>query len=129
MIAEERNRQIQEEDFTTEHDDQHTNAELAAAAISYAAPFRIYRKDDEDGGLRLSFRDPFPYEWDDKWDKRAAFGKTPDGELLPEPETYSPKEKIDLLAKAGALIAAEIDRLVRAEVYKELHALEETDGL
>src|ERR1035437_10469018 len=36
LIADERARQITEEGFTTEHDKQHDNGQLAAAAASYA---------------------------------------------------------------------------------------------
>lgn len=38
LVAEERDRQITEEGFTHEHDDQHMRGELARAAAAYAAP-------------------------------------------------------------------------------------------
>jgi hypothetical protein len=41
--------------------------------------------------------------------------RTNSGNVPPDPTTYSRKERIDLLIKAGALIAAEIDRLRRGK--------------
>jgi hypothetical protein len=58
------------------------------------------------------FDDPFPDTWD--WrDKRRAYGSVNPSNVnvLPDPKTYTKDERIDLLVKAGALIAAEIDRL------------------
>ena len=46
------------------------------------------------------------------------------GNLVPDPATYTDEERIDLLTKAGALIAAEIDRLLRAQS----RLLSESDG-
>lgn len=111
MIADERARQIADEDdrgegWTPEHDDEHDDGELALAAICYATPVRIYTS--ESG---FDFRDPWPARWDDQWDKRLN-----DEPEIRSPENYSPEERIDFLIKAGALIAAEIDRLGRAGV-------------
>lgn len=103
MIVAERRRQIEEEHYSSSHDDDHDEGELALAAICYAAPFTIFKKID-DG----CYCDPWP--WDDKHDKRLW------DETLDEP---LPAYRIDVnvrirqLTKAGALIAAEIDRLLR----------------
>lgn len=98
-IAAERARQIADEGFDGDHDDENNdNGELALAAICYAAPERIYVVDDRGPGI--SFVDPWP--WDRVWDKRSERKK---------PTT---KERLRALEKAGALIAAEIDRLERA---------------
>lgn len=98
LIAEERLRQINEEGWTPEHDDTHSNFELSRAAIAYIASaltIRVYQ--------RIKHAD-FPYEsityedlwpWSKKLDWRSQF--------------YS----IRTLTIAGALIAAEIDRLQR----------------
>ncbi len=93
LIAQERERQVSEEGWSAEHDDKHINGELAWAAVAYAAPERVTRD-----GPGVSY-DPWP--WDEEWDKRPAIGCT---------APY----RIRALAKAGALIAAEIDRLKRA---------------
>jgi hypothetical protein len=89
MIAVERERQVNEEGWTPEHDDEHLCDALAAAAACYALP----------SGLRLA-RNGIPIDW--------PF----------EPEAWKPAsvigERIDELVKAGGLIAAEIDRLLRA---------------
>ena len=91
LIADERQRQITEEGWTAEHDEQHNKGELAKAGASYALA--------ED--MREYFHDndivPPTWPWDEKWWK-----PTPD---------YRVRE----LVKAGALIAAEIDRLQRLE--------------
>lgn len=84
LIAAERDRQVSAEGWTPEHDDQHTRGELAKAAGVYAMPFN--------GSWKLA-------NW--PW---------PDG-LKPAPPTT--EARIRELEKAGALIAAEIDRLKR----------------
>jgi hypothetical protein len=80
LIAKERERQIEVEGFTPEHDRQLYGGSLAAAAGCYAL-YDWSRKDCE----RL-------WPWDRKWWKPSD-------------------DKIRNLVKAGALIAAEIDRL------------------
>jgi hypothetical protein len=87
-IWNERIRQIQKEKWTAEHDDLHSRGQLAVAAVCYALP-KDYRKDTE---LPEHY---WPWDW--KWWKP------------------SPKDRIKELVKAGALIAAEIDRLIRLE--------------
>ena len=93
LIAEERERQIKEEGWTPEHDDFHKNEELANAAVAYAIP----------DNRQIIKREIWPFACG--WFK---------------PNTY-PRNKagrIRELVKAGALIAAEIDRLSR-EIEKE----------
>jgi hypothetical protein len=85
-IAAERKRQIEEEGFTAEHDDQFKREELAMAALCYIVP--------------NSYREwpPFNVLWpfDKEWWK-------------PTPN------RVRELEKAGAFCAAEIDRLQRLE--------------
>jgi hypothetical protein len=110
-IAAERLRQITKEGFDSEHDDEHQYGELAAAACCYAAPVLLYKKQDyTDGAIRFS--DPWPVEWDRHWDNRPLQRNRDD---LKDPYTLSPSIRIKLLTKAGALIAAEIDRLLRLQ--------------
>ena len=113
LIMIERQRQIDEENWTPEHDDEHSDGSLAMAAVCYATPKRLYQPIEKAGGI--FYCDPFPNSWAERWDKRFRYGecKTNPGNVPPRPETYSDKERIDLLVKAGALIAAEIDRLNR----------------
>jgi hypothetical protein len=94
LIAEERQRQIEEEGWGDSHDDEHTDGSLADAAVCYAATGPIFEQRNYYN--QVSFSDPWP--WDDEWDKRE------DG------------TRIRNLQKAGALIAAEIDRLNRLEL-------------
>lgn len=89
LIAAERQRQIDEEGWTPEHDKQHWMEELAVAASIYAMPERL-RKLDWTG---LPVRWPWKAEW---------FKPTP-------------KDRVRELAKAGALIAAEMDRILALE--------------
>jgi hypothetical protein len=86
MIAAERIRQIKGEGWHEEHDDEHTECQLARAAVWYALP--------DEWRTRLV---PFCFEmwpWENQWLKTG--------------------DRIRELVKAGALIAAEIDRLERA---------------
>lgn len=90
LIAAERRRQVEQEGWTPEHDDQHGPGILASVAAFYCAPGRA--KD-----LLEKF---FPLTWNILWAKRKGF---------PTPTRRD-------LEKAGALIAAEIDRRLRIEM-------------
>jgi len=106
LIAAERKRQIEAEGWTPEHDDDHDGGELALAACCYATPIPLYRKSDRPLAHNIiQFYDPWP--WDDGWDKRKRGGNVP---RIPD----SNAERVRMLVKAGALVAAEIDRLQRA---------------
>lgn len=104
MIVAERKRQIDVEGYGDDHDDDHVLGELALAAACYAAPGRIYHRKDY-GSKSIEFEDPWP--WDAQFDRRPS-----------KPKKVSNKHRIRLLTKAGALIAAEIDRLLRIENEK-----------
>lgn len=105
LIAAERRRQISEEGRTSEHDDGHDDGSLAHAAACYAMPERLYVERRVAAGVQ--FLDPWP--WSPYGDKRKRQSNYPNA--IP---TEGP-ERLDLLVKAGALIAAEIDRLERAK--------------
>jgi len=95
-IAAERQRQIEEEGWTVAHDDDWENDELALAAACYAIPKRRRkRKDDWNVSMRR-----YLWPWDERW------------------WSPTPNNRIRELEKAGALIAAEIDRLLRLEEKK-----------
>lgn len=108
LIAAERKRQVDKEGWTPEHDDAHTNHELALVAALYAAPIPLFERDEVADGVR--FMDPWP--WDDGWDKRPRFSDT---HRLKDAGGMGVSERIRTLEKAGALIAAEIDRLQRRQ--------------
>ena len=79
------------EGFDTAHDDQHIGEQLATAAAVYALPER-YRQP-----IMRYWRDElWPTGWEPKFDD------------------VNPERRVRILEKAGALIAAEIDRLIRA---------------
>lgn len=105
-IAAERARQIAKEGWTPEHDDEHTDHSLAMAAALYATPSPIFTRDERAEGV--TFFDPWP--WDDSWDKRPRFTDT---YRLMDADAQGRSVRIRCLEKAGALIAAEIDRLLR----------------
>ena len=102
LIAQERDRQITDEGYTSGHDDGHSGSELAWAAACYAAPGQVFEMKRYAG--KVSFIDPWP--WAPHFDKRPY-----NGNVMREPR---PDERVRCLVKAGALIAAEIDRLMRA---------------
>jgi len=91
-IAFERQRQLEAEGWTARHDAEHKRGELAIAAACYAV------KDTEAscvvGAGDRGYVDAWP--WAAEWDKRST------------------DSRLRRLEKAGALIAAEIDRLVKA---------------
>lgn len=101
-IARERKRQITEEGWTAEHDDQHNDGELDLVGALYASPKQLYEEERHRGAI--VFKDPWPRSWDYIWDKRT--------------EATSIGDRIRALEKAGALIAAEIDRLFRLKGIK-----------
>ncbi len=109
LIAAERRRQVAQEGWTHEHDDGHVAGELADAALVYASPRKLYVKSDTTGVI--VFHELWPHEWESK-----ALPKT-DGHGLDRREVTRINEqtgRVLELTKAGALIAAEIDRLQRA---------------
>ena len=109
LISEERKRQVNEEGWTPEHDAQHVHGQLSKAAACYALDFEeIFVMKAEKGSAPQSF-DPWPwfndyYRYSDgpptkikAWDKRKEH------------------DRITKLKIAGALIAAEIDRIQAEE--------------
>jgi hypothetical protein len=92
LIAEERQRQIEVEGWTAEHDDQYKEDQLSSAAACYA--FTPKMKDEFSDGSQVPSQ---------MWPWKACWWKP------------TPDDRIRELQKAGALIAAEIDRLQRLE--------------
>ena len=86
MISAERRRQITQEGYSPGHDDQWKNKEIAKAALVYLAYYT-----SKAIWLHLS-------------------GNWPWG-----PDAWKPKNSIRNLVRAGALIAAEIDRYKRLD--------------
>lgn len=92
LIREEQERQIMEEGWTKEHDDSHSPGALALAGSCYA----------EAAAMRL-----------------APIAFRPDVEEIPEnwpwePQWWKPKNTLRDLVRAGALIAAELDKMIAA---------------
>lgn len=90
LIAAERKRQIEEEGWTAEHDDaEHAIGDLARSGVCYAS-LMMYESPER------TMKPPALWPWADRYWK-------------PSPN------QLRNLAKAGALIAAEMDRLIRQE--------------
>lgn len=96
LIAEERKRQITKEGFDENHDHYHAKGDLAMAAACYACNAGTMVRhatpelmDDYAKNSSQGYRWP----WAEKW--------------------WKPKDPVRDLVRAGALIAAEIDRLNR----------------
>jgi hypothetical protein len=90
MIARERRRQIEGEGWTDEHDSNYRRGELSAAAASYAMAASaqvMFRRD-----TMSDITPPSQWPWTAEWWKLSD-------------------DPVRTLTKAGALIAAEIDRL------------------
>lgn len=83
LIAAEHQRQIDVEGYTEEHDDGHNGGEMAISAAAYALQHTRFKHTGKDIGI--------------------------DGSCCP----LKPKGPIRDLVRAGALIAAEIDRIQR----------------
>lgn len=109
LISRERGRQIIEKLWTPEHDDRHDRGEMVMAAAAYASPFALYVRSNHSGTLGVTFHDIWPHDWDYKGTERAD-GRGLDRNSVP---AHAVGDRIRELAKAGALIAAEIDRLER----------------
>ena len=97
MITDERKRHTEKEGWTTEHDADHTGMELSVSAASYALDCAATQSEYHESWRKIyqEYSDkiwPFDKEW---------FKPTHD-------------DPIKQLVKAGALLAAEIDRLLAA---------------
>jgi hypothetical protein len=117
VIIAERYRQITLEGFDEEHDAAHGPAgrrtgggALAWAAACYAAPERIYRLVQHPPPGQILLDDPWPADWDARWDKRPRRAGGPvDNSIM----HVNKVQRVYQLKYAGALCAAEIDRIVR----------------
>ena len=90
-IAAERERQITAEGWTPAHDDGHESGDLAKAAMAYTRT-----------AVEPDPHIPYGWPWDPRWWKPST-------------------DPIRNLEKAGALIAAEIDRRLRARHRRDTH--------
>lgn len=96
LISTERERQKWDEGWTPEHDDEHDGGEMAAAAACYARHAVTGTWQDADG--YRSAPPPADWPWAAEW--------------------WKPKNPQRDLIRAGALIAAEIDRIDRSRVAR-----------
>lgn len=94
IIAAERQRQVEVEGWSESHDDGHIGEQLAIAAACYALPSHLRENSREPDFIDQHW--PWTYSW---WKP-------------------TPQDRVHELAKAGALIASEIDRLHRETIQK-----------
>lgn len=100
LIAAERQRQIDVEGWTAEHDDAHTKCQMLIAGCGYAT-LTYMQVHNSPELLELAQTIPPPdWPWEKNWWKPST-------------------NPIRNLIKAGALIAAEIDRLQRVNNLNE----------
>jgi hypothetical protein len=94
LIAAERARQIEVEGYSIEHDEYHAGAALAIAACCYALPQHMRKWRHHPGPSLVSVPTLWPWS----------------------PSDWKPSDddRVRDLVKAGALLAAEIDRIQRA---------------
>lgn len=102
-LVSERVRQIQEEGWTLEHDDEHIAGELANAAAMYAlTPYTRWVM-EEDNAMAI-------WPWDIMWFKPSR------------------TDRVEDLIKAGALIMAEIQRIWRLQRAEWLEKYDDIPG-
>lgn len=111
LISEERNRQVTEEGYDWRRDADYYKEELALAAAVYAIPLDWRDVKAGNQGHTNLQRILWPWEW--KYFKPVY---TIGGNSTVEPIGQSIEDRIRELSKAGALIAAEIDRLQRLKI-------------
>ena len=104
-ISAERQRQIEEEGWSANHDDLHDRFQLSNAAIAYLNPSNSDH-----------VRKFWPWDW--KWWKPVRASMDVPYEVA----------QIRNLVKAGALIAAEIDRLERSTASNKVLQPTENHG-
>lgn len=90
-VIAERTRQIAQEGWSSEHDDDHADGEIALAAAAYA---ENTASGYDDAGTPLDDAPPITWPWAEKW--------------------WKPSNRRRDLVKAAALLLAEIERLDRA---------------
>ena len=114
LVMEERRRQVFDEGFTSAHDDEHVEGDLGLVAALFASPMRLYRYAGGPGSP--NYVDPWPSAWDpETWDTRP---RDMNHHLAVASQTDF-TVRIGQLTKAGALILAEIDRLIRWKRQRE----------
>lgn len=126
LIAAERDRQVNVEGWSAQYDDGHSKGELGAAAIAYVAngcqiltQVKVFTEPRCKCGARgLADCSCALLTPDEKWVKPWPWAPT---EFNPKPNPVAD------LVRAGALIAAEIDRLLRKQEWEKLNAAAEEE--
>ena len=96
LITEERQRQIEVEGYSAQHDSQHNASEFVYAAIAYTEAAKV--------GIICQ-------EFGNASETEIILRKAEKGRIYPFGWDFKPSTNVRDLVKAGALIAAAIDRL------------------
>lgn len=103
-VIAERLRQMDDEGWDADHDDQHTDGELAAAAACYAYSASIGNGAEKNlGDNRPGFLSLVNAMWPESWSW----------------EWWKPKSKRHNLVRAAALLIAEIERMDRVAAISD----------
>ncbi len=104
LIAKERQKQLEADRWPAGHDDRYTGYELIRAALCYAMPPEFRHEAPKREGL-------------DGWEscpmREAQYFVPDDFPFHPSDWNPTPGDRLRELARAGSLIAAEMDRLIR----------------
>lgn len=100
LIAEERKRQIEVEGYTQQHDSEHTASEIIAAAQAYLESAKLHLLSESFDPSSSWHKTNEPFYWNNvkdlwPWDEKS----------------FKPTTAVRDFVKAGALIAAIVDRL------------------
>jgi len=121
-IAAERQRQIDEEGYTAEHDATHEFGELAMAGALLAAPRPLFMvrqsRESETGHAMMETVDPWP--WKTRGDRGGGRDDTQNWNVTLPAFDLRHHPRLRRLEMAGALIAAEIDRLLAIDEKRAL---------
>ena len=106
LITEEREEQLKKHGFDKEHDKEHTNDSLSWNASVLASPYVLYTKHKLANGIHF-----MKATIDNHWKLPNQNYKPHGSNVIIDNCELSGKERIKQLTVAGALIAAEIDRI------------------
>lgn len=109
LVQSERHRQVKDEGWTPEHDDDHADGSLATAAACYALDRRCVHVKMQLNSSRGIDPNCYQYEY-----SRAQPGQV-DWPWESEWYVRTTDDRLRELTKAGALILAEMERLLRAQ--------------
>lgn len=104
-ITIERQRQIMKEGWSPDHDDTHTNGDLALAAALYASPIELHQVFASPSGVH--WRNPWPWKRDVNHGRYEGIVQVNAGDKR---QTHDRRRRLII---AAAMLVAEIERMDR----------------